>query len=641
MEDWEKLCHASLIANQPRFTPQGAGQLFGYFRRMKYVLFFTTLILFGLITAHAQTIRYQVSFPNAIHHEAQISLVVAQLPKQVITFRMSRSSPGRYATHEFGKNVYDVRAFDERNQPLAINRTDGDVYLVPTHQGTIRVQYTLYGNYADGTYLGIDPQSIHLNMPASFMWVTGFDQRPIEVTFTLPADNAGVVATQLIPTADRYTFRAPTLPYFMDSPIKIGKLILKEWQRPGSDGKPVTFRLALEAAVADSTAARLAQKIARIVDQSRAVYGEFPRYDYGTYTFLASLNPYVRGDGMEHRNSTMIARMVAFTGNEDVLEVFAHEFFHSWNVERIRPKTLEPFQFEKSNMSNELWFAEGFTQYYGELLLVRAGFTSIDAYTESLAYALYTKLLTPGATQYSPIDASRHAVFVDAGTSIDRSNYLNMFTSYYSYGAAIALALDLELRGQFNKSLDDYMQAVWKRFGKSEVAYTVEGLADELGRLTNPSFATTFFKKYIYGHESIDYTGLLAKAGFAVKKANPGRAWIGWGRYEETADGLVMRSNTVKGTPLYTAGLDIDDVLTTIDGQAIRKTDALLPLLTRHKPGDTIAVKYLHRGEARTVSVTLAENPDYTVVANEKAGSALTPTQQQFRADWLGAKGVK
>ena len=597
------------------------------------------IALFAQVTV-AQTIRYEVSFPNAIHHEAQISLTVSQLPNQAVTFRMSRSSPGRYATHEFGKNVYNVQATDAQNQPLTLNRVDGDVYSVPTHKGTVKITYTLYGNYPDGTYMGIDPQSIHLNMPATFMWVKGFDQRPIEVKFTLPTENMGVVATQLVPTAERNTYTAPNLQYFMDSPVKIGKLRISEWQRTNSDGKALIFRVALEAAVADSTADAFAKKVARIVDQARAVYGEFPSYDYGNYTFLASLNPYVRGDGMEHRNSTMITVPVDFTGSEPVLGVFAHEFFHCWNVERIRPKTLEPFNFEKSNMSYELWFAEGFTQYYGELLLVRAGFTPMAQYTSTLTGLVSEKQLTPGGTYYSPIDASSHAIFVDAGVSIDRTNYPNMFTSYYTYGAAVALALDMELR-QRNQSLDAYMQAVWQRFGKSEQPYTVNGLQTELGRLTTPDFAKSFFSKYIYGHEAIDYTSLLSKAGLVLKKAQEGKAWMGTIRYAETEKGLAINSNTIRDTPLYKAGLDIGDLLTAVDGRPVAKSVDLQTILTAHKPGDVIQVTYTHRGEAKTASITLAENPAVSVQLYENAGLTLTPAMESFRTNWLNPKNVK
>lgn len=598
------------------------------------------LSFLGIRFGNAQTVRYDVSFPNAIHHEAQISLTVSQLPKQTATFRMSRSSPGRYATHEFGKNVYNVLAVDEQNKPLTLVRTEGDVYTVPTHNGTIKISYTLFGNHPDGTYMGIDPQSIHLNMPATFLWVKGFDQRPIEVKFNVPSENMGVVATQLVPTADRFTFTAPNFQYFMDSPTKIGKLTIKEWQRTNTDGKPITFRVALEAAVADSTADGFAKKIARIVDQAKAVYGEFPTYDYGNYTFLASLNPYVQGDGMEHRNSTMIAVPIAFTGPERVLGVFAHEFFHCWNVERIRPKTLEPFNFEKSNMSYELWFAEGFTQYYGELLLVRAGFTPIEEYTNTLSGIIYTKQQTPGAMHYSPIDASSHAVFVDAGVSIDKNNYVNMFTSYYTYGAAVALALDLELR-QRNQSLDTYMQAVWQKFGKTEQPYTVDGLQSVLGSVTTPDFAKSFFSKYIYGHEAIDYATLLAKAGLALKKVQEGKAWFGNVRYTETDKGLVILANTVRETPIYKAGLDVDDMIISVDGQAVTKTEAIQTALAQHKPGDVIQVAYTHRGEAKTASITLAENPATSVQLYEKAGSTLTPGMQKFRDSWLAPKGIK
>ncbi|MBN8826051.1 MULTISPECIES: PDZ domain-containing protein [unclassified Spirosoma] len=598
---------------------------------------------FFLLLAHlsmAQSIRYAVSFPNAIHHEAEISLTVNQLPKHPAIFRMSRSSPGRYATHEFGKNVYNVRAVDEQNQPLTVTRIDGDVYSVANHKGTVTLSYTLFGNYPDGTYMGIDPQSIHLNIPATFMWIKGFDQRPIEVKFNLPADNMGVVATQLVPTADRFTYTAPGLQYFMDSPIKIGKLAIKEWQRSNTDGKSITFRVALEAAVPDSTADGFAKKISRIVDQAKAVYGEFPNYDYGTYTFLASLNPYVRGDGMEHRNSTMIAVPIAFTGPERVLGVFAHEFFHGWNVERIRPKTLEPFNFEKSNMSYELWFAEGFTQYYGELLLVRAGFTPVDSYMNTLTGIISGKQLTPGGTYFSPIDASCHAVFVDAGVSIDRTNYANMFTSYYTYGAAVALALDLELR-QRNLSLDAYMQAVWQRFGKTEQPYTVDGLQSELGKLTTPDFARQFFSKYIYGHEAVDYASLLTKAGVALKKAQEGKAWFGNVRYGETDKGLTLLTSTIRDTPLYKSGLDIDDVITSLAGQSVTKTADISTILNQHKPGETLQIAYLHRGEPKTASVTLAENPAISVQLYENASLSLTPAMQTFRDSWLGAKSVK
>ena len=595
------------------------------------------LLVLLCLQAVSQSIRYEISFPNAVHHEALITVAASGIPASPALFRMSRSSPGRYATHEFGKNVYDVKAFSKSGAAIMINRIDGDVYEVPKHDGYVKVQYTLYGNYADGTYTGIDQQNVHLNMPATFMWMEGMDPAPIEVKFTPPAGNAGKIATQLKPTGDATVFTAPGLQYFMDSPVKIGDIIFKEWDAKNPDGKSYHFRIAFDINAGREQTDEFAGKVKRLVQEEQAVYGEFPQYDYGTYTFLASINPYVHGDGMEHRNSTMISAGALFNGSNRFLGVFAHEYFHNWNVERIRPKTLEPFNFEKSNMSNELWLAEGFTQYYGGLLMERAGFTPAEEYTASLGGLINTKLNSPGATEYSPIDASRHAVYVDAGVSVDKTNYPNMFTSYYTYGAAIALALDLELRSRFSRTLDNFMQAMWTRFGKKEVPYTVATVQETLAGITTSSFAADFFTKYIYGHQPIDYTGLLAKAGYQVKQPG-GKAWLGNARFTETDRGLQLSTNSIRNTPLYKAGIDVDDIIEKVDGQATLKEEALASLLATHKPGDVLQIQLSHRGQPGTVTLTLADNPAYTVMPFESAGMTLPAEAKKLRDAWLGSK---
>src|SRR6476620_322374 len=131
--------------------------------------------------AAAQKIHYEFAAPNAAHHEAEISIAVDGLPAGPAVFRMSRSSPGRYATHEFGKNVYNVKATDEKGNALSVEKTDAEIYRVATHKGVIKLTYTLYGNYADGTYVGIDETGYHLNMPGAFMWIKGFDNAPITI----------------------------------------------------------------------------------------------------------------------------------------------------------------------------------------------------------------------------------------------------------------------------------------------------------------------------------------------------------------------------------------------------------------------------------------------------------------------------
>ena len=597
----------------------------------------SVFLIFTIFSASAQKISYTVSFPNIVHHEAVIEVEVTGATQKQLTFRMSRSSPGRYATHEFGKNVYDVAALDISGKTLEIKRLDGDVYQVPTANGSVKVRYTLYANHPDGTYAGIDQSSIQLNNPAAFMWVKELEKAPVEVNFKLPDLKGWTIATQLKPTDKPNVFTAPDLQYFMDSPVKIGKLIIKNWSLKNSDNKNLDFRLALEIDSDDAGASVFADKIKKITEESGEVFGEFPSFDYGQYTFLASINPYVKGDGMEHRNSTMIALPIKFNGSNNLLGVFAHEFFHAWNVERIRPKSLEPFNYEKSNMSHELWFAEGFTQYYGELLLKRAGFRDLNDITGTFSALANTKENTPGAKKLSPAEASCMAVFVDAGVAVDKTNYPNTYTSYYPYGASIAMALDLELMSR-KLSLDQYMKAVWLKFGKTEKPYVIADLQSVLESVTGDKvFAADFFKKYVNGHESFDYAPLFEKAGMKLTKEFAGQAWIGNIRYVEKSE-LIIAANTTVGTPLYNAGVDIDDQITKLDGKAVKSENEIKAILDSHKPGDKLEIEFVHRGTTNMSVVNLAENPKLIVLTNEKLNLPVTEEMHAFRKKWLDSK---
>ena len=142
------------------------------------------LFLFSTLNLSAQKpLEYRISFPNAVHHEADIELLIPDVPAGPLIFRMSRSSPGRYATHEFGKNVYAVKAFNENGSELPVIQVEGDVYSVDKHNGTVKISYTVFGNWVDGTYLAIDEIHAHLNMPAAFMWVPLLSGRPIQIKF--------------------------------------------------------------------------------------------------------------------------------------------------------------------------------------------------------------------------------------------------------------------------------------------------------------------------------------------------------------------------------------------------------------------------------------------------------------------------
>jgi predicted metalloprotease with PDZ domain len=588
------------------------------------------------LSVFAQRIHYLFTAPNAVHHEAEISLTANGLPLTPAVFKMSRSSPGRYAKHEFGKNVYNVKAYDAKGKALKLEKEDADVYKVSNHKGVVKLTYTLFGNHADGTYSAIDISGYHLNMPATFMWVKGLENAPITLQFSVPVQN-WTVATQLKPGADPHSFTAPGLQYFMDAPTKVGNLHLREWKVKNNDNKEYSFRLALDANASEGLVNTFTEKLKKVVEAGRKVYGDFPDYDYGSYTFIASINPFVKGDGMEHRNSTMITIPTEFDGRDELLGVFAHEFFHCWNVERIRPKSLEPFNFEKSNMSEALWVAEGFTHYYGDVLLVRAGFLTHDEFVNEMSKLVNAKTNTPGALLYSPVESSQRAVFTDAGVSIDATNYQNMFTSYYTYGGAIALALDLELRSRFSKSLDDVMKLLWKKYGKTEIPYTLTDVQNAVTVVVgSTAYASNFFSKYVYGHEPLDFKTLFSAANYSVNIINKGKAWLGSVALDSFNNGVIVKGNTVQNTPLYKAGIDVNDIITEMDGRKLTTTKDVDAILQMHKPGDSLALTFIHRYNTINTTVALAEDPWLQIDASEKEGGTITAKQQQLRREWMG-----
>jgi len=601
-------------------------------------LLLAAILAASMVTVHAASpIRYRFSFPEPQHRWMQVEAMFPDLQSGTIELRMSRSSPGRYSIHDFAKNVYDVHAFGADGREIATTRSDPSGWNVGGHDGFVTVKYKVYGDRVDGTYLAVDATHAHINMPAAIMWARGLDDRPASVTFEPPAGMHWRVATQL--HGDALEFTAPNLQYLMDSPAEFGPISMREFVTSRH-----RFRFAVHHTGTDADVDSLVKDVEKIVVQEGAIYGEFPDYEPGTYTFLADYLPYADGDGMEHRNSTVMTSRQPIAAKASLLDTAAHEFFHYWNVERIRPKDLEPFDFDRANMSGELWLAEGFTQYYGPLVLQRASLTSLGETANVLTDLIASVAEHPGHLVRSAEEMSQMAPFVDGGRTVDRTNWSNTVTSYYPFGGAIALALDLTLRGRSDSrvSLDDFMRAMWLKFGKPggregyvDRSYTVADAEAALAEVAaDRAFAHEFFRRYIQGHDVADYASLLARAGFTLRKRNPGRAWLGDLRFD-SRNGLRLNSLVAPTWPIYSSGIDQDDELNDVDGQAMRSESELATVLQRHKPGDTIAIRYTDRtARPRTASVRLAEDPHADVVAIASPSDA----QKAFRDRWLGAK---
>jgi predicted metalloprotease with PDZ domain len=619
-------------------------------RILRHPWIFTFALVLAAASAHAQSpVEYRLTFPNYVQHVMDVEVTFPDLPQSPVEIHMSRSSPGRYALHEFAKNVFDERFTDASGRTLTATRPNLHSWVIADHRGQVRMRYRVFGKRTDGTYFSVDASMAHLNIPATLTWAAGLEMRPARVTLTQPPDVRWTVATQLFPTSDPLVFTAPNMQYLMDSPIQFGTQVMRSvHSAPGAN-----VRVALRHEGSDADADALAADMGRIVREQQAIFGELPAFDTGTYTFLAAYAPGVSGDGMEHRNSTVISGSGSIASNRNgILGTASHEFFHAWNVERIRPKSLEPFNFADANVSGELWLAEGFTQYYGPLTLLRTGITALDVATRQWAGSVNAVTLAPGRRFRSAVDMSRLAPFVDAASAIDPTNWENTFLSYYTYGAALGLGLDLSLRDLTNNrvSADDFMRALWAKYGKTPGApglvatpYTVADARATLAEVSgDKAFADTFFSKYVEGHEVVDYGRLLARAGLVLRPLRANHPWMGDVRFE-AADGEVRVSAPSRmGTPAWDAGLGEGDAVLSFAGAKPATPADIEKAIETRKPGETIDV-LVRRGPSQetrelTLRITLAADPQQEIVTIESTGAAITPAQQQFRDAWVRSR---
>jgi predicted metalloprotease with PDZ domain len=617
---------------------------------MKRVLLLIVLLPLGVapLAQAPAAIAYRISLPEPEHRWMQVEATFTDLPAAPLQLRMSRSSPGRYARHEFAKNVFDLKVTDAGGSPLPTLQPAPNGWDVPKHAGTVRVTYRIFGDRIDGTYLAIDSTHAHMNMPATLMWARGLDDRPITVDFVPPAGRDWRVATQLLPGPTETRFTAPNLQYLMDSPTEFSGFSLRTFQVPGAPGAP-TFRLAVHHTGTDAELDAFAKDVERVVREQRFVFGEYPAFEGNAYTFIADYLPWADGDAMEHRNSTILTSASSIRNNRlGLLGSVSHEFFHVWNVERIRPRSLEPFNFEDANMSGELWFAEGFTNYYEPLALTRAGLMTLDEFTAGMANTINIVTLSPGRALRSAEEMSRFAPFVDDATSIDPTSFSNTYISYYTWGEAIGLGLDLALRDRSNGrvTLDHYMRALWQKHGKPggrrpgyvDNPYTIADLKSTLAAVSgDATFADDFFARYIQGRDVVDYARLLQRAGLVLRPSSPDEGYAGAIVLRDVQGRPRVAQYVPAGSPAYAAGLEQDDVVLSIGGMNVTSAGDFASAVRRGRPGDSLAIVFERRGQRATSTLRLIADPRMELILGERIGRAPTAEQRQFRDQWLSS----
>ncbi|RYD88356.1 MAG: PDZ domain-containing protein, partial [Sphingomonadales bacterium] len=288
-----------------------------------------------------------------------------------------------------------------------------------------------------------------------------------------------------------------------------------------------------------------------------------------------------------------------------------------------------------------LWFAEGFTQYYGPLAIHRAGESTLEAFLASLGGTLDHIVNNAGRQYGSPQEMSLRAQYVDAATSIDPVNE-RIFTSYYPYGAVLALLLDLKLRERFGTDLDAYMRHMWKRNGATQKnyapakPYTPADLEAGLAELTGDrAFAKHYFDDHVRGSNLPDFAPLLAQAGLVLRQADAARPWIGTARIVVRGGSVQLDEIPYPGSPLYKAGLDRGDTIVAIDHKPIASPADWSAALAAMKPGQPVAIGFKTRAGAGTATITPVADPKLSLTTLEQAGGTPSAAQLAFRRAWL------
>jgi predicted metalloprotease with PDZ domain len=605
-----------------------------------FVLWSTAFIFF--MTPHlsaqqaADPVRYIVSFPTPQTHYAEIQADFPTGGQPWIEIFMPVWTPGSYLIREYARNVEDVRG-PGAVTGSTVRKTRKNRWRIDTGgAATVRVTYRVYCREMSVRTNWVEDSFALLNGAPTFMTLVGGLARPHEVTLDLPAAwKTAVSGMDEIPGVAPHSFRAPDYDTLVDSPILAGNPAIYRFD---VDGIPHYLVNEGEGGVWDGP--RSAADLEKIVRRYREMWGGLPYRK--KYVFLNLLTE--SGGGLEHRNSftVMASRWATRTRHTYVgwLDVASHEYFHAWNIKRLRPAELGPFDYENENPTTSLWIVEGFTDYYGALTVHRTGLTSRAEYlgtgtdtAGSLSGLINSLQNTPGRLVQSAEQAS-----FDAWIKLYRpdENTNNVAISYYTKGAVVAWLLDAKIRRATNdaKSLDDLMRLAYQRYS-GERGFTPEQFKATAQEVAGVPLAAFFHDTVetpgeLDYRDALDWFGLRFKAPEPPKDGTPKKAWMG---VETRIDnGRLLISRVPRGTPAFDADLNVDDEIVAIGDYRVR-ADQLTAHLDNYKPGDHVSILVARRDKLTTLNLTFGETPG-TWQLELKPDA--TGAQKRHVDDWLG-----
>ncbi len=602
-----------------------------YFIEMIRKFIFLLLTCFAIQSQEVALgqISYTVSFPNPATHYIQVEMQLEAHKGDSVDIKMPVWIPGSYMVREFSRFVEGFEAKGENQQVLPFRKVRKNVWRVYSKSTSkVKISYSVYAFELSVRTSFVNSEFAFMNGAALFMYVDEFKDQPAIITYQPPVSWNIISSALPMQEHNKWVLKAENYDRLADSPVAIGNFDVIDF-----DYKGIPHHVTM-IGKANYDIEKIKNDFYKLVDECTGIFGENPNKDY---TFFV-INTDASGGGLEHLNSaTLMVYRTAYdseSGYQSLLNLATHEYFHLWNVKRIRPIELGPFDYENEVYSNLIWFFEGITSYYDDYLVYKFGHTSEEDYLTSIVNNIQNLENNPGAKIQSLSAASFDAWIIYYRPT---ENSKNSSVSYYTKGNIIASLLDLDILNSTNgeKSLDDVMYFLYHEYYKKlNRGITQEDLIVAFEKVAGKDYHD-FFKRYIDGTEELPYEQMFSYAGFSLHRKDGMRTQPGYlGASFKQLGNRITVSFVERNAAAWEQGLNVNDEVVSIDEH---DPNTIKDYLSTKLPGDTIQIKLIRFGLPQAITIILGEATakEYELIKVKKP----TKAQEKISKKWLGRKG--
>ncbi|WP_235941962.1 M61 family metallopeptidase [Pontibacter fetidus] len=602
------------------------------FRTLNHPKLYLLILLLSSVSlvspAFAANLRYTLEMPEPHTHYFQVSAEVEGAKKKYIDFTMPVWAPGSYLVREFAKNVEGFTATDGKGKTLRAEKIDKNTWRVYSNRASeVKVNYKVYAFELSVRTSFLDASHGYVNGTSIFMYPEGFEKQAGTLVVK-PHSTFSKISTGLTSTG-KFTYSFPNYDILADSPLEIGNHEVYTFEAGGVPHEVAMY------GEGNYDPERLMADMKRVTEEAISVFGELP---VDRYVFIVH-NLQRGGGGLEHLNSTTLQTSRFNYGTDSgytgFLSLVAHEYFHLWNVKRMRPAPLGPFNYNEENYTKLLWVSEGITSYYDDLIVRRAGLTSADRYLDVVAGSINAVENAPG-NAVQPVSESSFDAWIKYYRQTENSN--NAEVSYYTKGGVLGHLLNMEIMKSTNgeKSLDDVMRYMYNRYYKQlNRGFTEAELKEAIERVAGHN-VDAFFRDYVNGTKSPDYSDYFKAAGLKMVNLNAGTNIGSWGATTSFNDGRVTVSGVSKGSSAYEGGLNVKDEIIAVNGY--RVGNDLDRYVTGVKPGEELEVLIARDGILQVLQIKVLKDTRSRL----KFEKLQNPTAEQVKIynKWLGIAGA-